>query len=259
MEEGQTLQEALEQPWDARYNFNTREHGAKKLLLKELKQDLLSFHPVGESDRPHLVGAEAAVRALTTRSPRRVIVEALRVMSPYGGPIVDAEDAVNTTQIFDEITASTAYYQQFLGDGEALPANASEVTKIVATLLEQASGGVGNGSVVDYVVDSCSRSKRKKFYLNETVYDSLVFEDIESQVPLLLQRQPSVVDGVVDQAITEDDETMGARLQLDAIEEPIDDYEQALQRALANSRTHTHGPNAPASSGAGPSGVIVLD
>ena len=79
---GMSLQEALEAKHAGRFNFTgAREHGAKKLQLDALKQQLLTFAAAEPGEKP---GAEAADAAVYGLSRRRVVIEVLRNSKGFG-------------------------------------------------------------------------------------------------------------------------------------------------------------------------------
>ena len=96
MEGGATLQQALQQQFEGKFNFSSREHGAKKTHLQELKQQLLTFRPTQPGELP---GAEAATAEVIGFSAKRVIIEVLRTVGDIN------EDAMNTTETTRSVRA----------------------------------------------------------------------------------------------------------------------------------------------------------
>ena len=161
MEGGATLQQALQQQFEGKFNFSSREHGAKKTHLQELKQQLLTFRPTQPGELP---GAEAATAEVIGFSAKRVIIEVLRTVGDIN------EDAMNTTEILTEIRAGRQDYAIFMGN-DVMPDSAAEITAILGELLQPLVS-----CNLEPLVESFLDGKRKCFYLNHEVLDALDFQ-----------------------------------------------------------------------------------
>ena len=158
---GATLQQALQQQFEGKFNFSSREHGAKKTHLQELKQQLLTFRPTQPGELP---GAEAATAEVIGFSAKRVIIEALRTVGDLD------EDAMNTTEILTEIRAGRQDYAIFMGN-DVMPDSAAEITAILGELLQPLVS-----CNLPALVECFLEGKRKYFYLNHNVLDALDFQ-----------------------------------------------------------------------------------
>ena len=185
MKGGMSLEDALKTQFSGKFNFSGREHGAKKLSLTELKQQILDFSETQPGDLP---GAEAVEGEVTGFSAKRVVIEVLK----FGmGEDNTDQMAMNTTQILTEIKASD--YSAYVGS-DVMPDSTQDINSILGALLEPLKSLARPAALVDYF----EKSNRKFFYLESSVLDKLNFKAVVvpgtgTQVPPL-SRRPSLTE-----------------------------------------------------------------
>ena len=296
MDDGMSLHAALTAQHPGKYDFTGRVDGAKKLHLEELKQRCLTFAPVQPGEKP---GAEAADAAVYGRSRKRAVIEVLRNGMGYGafdmrvfapaqsppfsdhlpcgcaGAIYEEDEAMNSTQILEEMQSSPDYYRSLLAPGDQLPESTTEINQLLASCMQPLKS-----IQLDAPVDAVMVGRgRKRFFLVQTVIDELTFLDVEDRLDLLppsVSRQGSLADIApgsslmplgnqrssslesVSSARDVDEDTMDEFIMAPcAFDDNLEEFNRNMALAFSNSEIHTYGNGAYATdgNGAGPSGV----
>ena len=92
----------------------------------------------------------------------------IHFLSLCPGPVYEEEDAMNSTEILEEIQDSPDYFKTLLAPGEELPDSTTEVNQILKSCMQPL-----HSLSLGAPVDATEGRRRKRFYLNENVIDAL--------------------------------------------------------------------------------------
>ena len=193
---------------------------------------------------------------------------------------------MNSTEILQEIQASSDYFKTLLASGDELPDSAAEVTQIIKSCMQPLKS-----LDVGAPVDAIKVGKRLKFFLVQNVIDALPFPDdddtllglpapsvsrecsytgtvaageaepsMRSLAPPIPRREGSISlargddDVLFEQILDEGQHQQAFNELLSKSQQEREQYDCDLATAFSNSEIHTHGVNVTDAYGAEPSG-----